>query len=309
MPNGDFLRADWLKSKAPEQSGAAVAILAEQRVERIVAFGHTGDRTEMSARSVFDGASLTKQIIFRYVLTLAARGLLELDAPIDAPAAVFGAAPDPRLRLITPAMLLSHAAGFPNWRSPGEPLRLIADPGTGISYSGEGFEYLVAWQRWLGRDVIAECQSMMDGLGMSDSSLTDVIGAARGRPVSGLPADGISIRVHERPWPGHFGPLHTSARDFAVFVTSFIWDSDRVGALTATVAARSGGRERTLGWAREMSDAGPVLWQHGDNPGFKHIVAVRPDAGDGLIALTNSDRGVTFTRAVGARYGVPPDRH
>lgn len=305
MPNGDFLRADWLKSKVAERSGAAVAVLADRRIERMVAFGHTG----VSARSVFDGASLTKQIIARYILTLAARGSLDLYAPIDAPADVFGAAPDPRLALITPAMLLSHSAGFPNWRPSGSPLRLIADPGTGISYSGEGFEYLVAWQRWLGRNVIDECQSMMDSLGMADSSLTDAVGAGRGRPVSGLSPDGISIRPHKRPWPRHFGPLHTSAHDFALFVTSFLWGSDDLASLTSTVVTRSGGQVRTLGWAREMSDAGPVLWQHGDNPGYKHIVAIRPEAGDGVVALTNSDRGVTFTRAVGARYGVPPERH
>jgi hypothetical protein len=132
---------------------AAVAFLSAPQVDRIVAYGQTAVGAEISARSVFDAASLTKQIIARYVLTLATRGELDLDAPIDLPPSVVDAAPD------------------------------------------------------------------------------------------------------------------------------------------------------------RNDDAGSVLWQHGDNSSYKHIVAVRPDPGDGVIALTNSDSGVTFTREIGARYGVPPERH
>jgi hypothetical protein len=49
-----------------------------------------------------------------------------------------------------------------------------------------------------------------------------------------------------------------------------------------------------------VSTGGPILWQHGDNDGFKHIAAARPDRGDAIIVLTNGDSGWAVVRDLAA---------
>jgi len=309
LPRLAALETVWASSGAP---GAALGLIRDARLAEVRLLGTTGDGDgwPIDATTAFDGASLSKPVIARWTAELARDGGLDLDAPIALTPELVGAAPDARLAEITPAMLLSHCAGFPNWRPPGEPLRLLADPGTRIVYSGEGFEYLLAWLRQeRGADAVdRELAAALARWGMADSSFTDADDRATHR-ATGHTASGDRIERVARPVARAAGSLHTSLDDYARFVCSTMWGPDpaarAVRELMVNVRVAVDESARTIGWGAAATTAGTVLWQHGDNPGFKHLVGVRSEGGDGVIALTNGDGGVAVICAVAAAIGIP----
>lgn len=107
--------------------------------------------------AVFQAASLSKPVVAYVVLRLARRGELSLDHPLSEifpdgyqhrqnlfalkAAPIVDTVAVDVLRTVTPRLLLSHGAGFPNWASDG-PLTQTSAPGTCWQYSGEGYVLL-----------------------------------------------------------------------------------------------------------------------------------------------------------------------
>lgn len=290
--------------------GSIVGWIADGALSRCEQSGTTAAvGAAVGAATVFDAASLSKPVVARWAIELSLRGELELESPIDLDPAAVGAEPDPRLREITPAMVLSHSTGFPNWRQPGQPLRLLAAPGERIVYSGEGFEYLLAALR-LERGatrVEAELEGLLARLRMHDSSFV----RGRGEEALGHTDAGELAGVAERRPLRAAGSLHTSVADYVRFVAASFWpaegdeEGEAVRRLMSEAYIRRGGDARTIGWAEATTAAGPVLWQNGDNPGFKHVVCVQPQGRAGVIALTNADSGIALVRDVCRQLGVP----
>ena len=46
-----------------------------------------------------------------------------------------------------------------------------------------------------------------------------------------------------------------------------------------------------LGWGIERTDAGPFVWQWGDDPGYKNFVIGSPADQRGVVVFTNGDNG------------------
>ena len=248
------------------------------------------------------------------MLELAADGEFDLAAPIapDVDLDEFGAAPDPRLEQITPAMVLAHHTGFPNWAPEGEPLRLLANPGETYIYSGEGFQLLLkALQNRRGPDVVlAELEGLLRRCGMKRSSFIDTPDRDRDRATPHDP-DGKPLPFRPRTKVGAYGNLDTCLDDYVGFLRNTFWGDAAPGVRESLTAPYSelpdGGRTLGWGWWRG-GDGRRVLWQNGDNPGFKHLVLVAPSAGQAVVVFTNGENGLTITdetadwfRAAGAR--------
>lgn len=97
-----------------------------------------------SATTRFNVASITKTVAAETALRLAAKGLLDLDAPLAPYWVDPDVADDPRHERLTARMVLTHTSGFPNWRffRRDRKLAFENEPSAVYGYSGEGFEYL-----------------------------------------------------------------------------------------------------------------------------------------------------------------------
>ncbi len=123
--------------------GMASAVIRNGRLDRYICCGTRSAQSPspVDEDTVFDAASLSKPVFAHVVLQLTDQGYLLLDAPLShyLPRYVSG---DARATSVSARHILSHSAGFPNWRNADLPLRTYLQPGERFSYSGEGFLYL-----------------------------------------------------------------------------------------------------------------------------------------------------------------------
>jgi len=296
---------------------AAHATLQAGRVQETVVAGTCGAAPD----AVFQAASLTKPVVAYGALRLALAGQLDLQAPVShylpqgyvhyqhvlrrKPGDASDTVPASMLARIPVAALLNHTSGLPNWT--GGTLAPAFEPGQRWRYSGEGYVLLQTVMeavtgtpiaQWMDAEVFAP-------LGMRDSSLV-WNAALEGRAVHahGDAASGMRWGV-----PVAAASLYTTAGDYARLLAAVVAD-ERLLALAMSapvVADKALGLEWGYGWGIERTPAGPMLWQWGNNPGFRNFAMLSPGSGDGFVLLTNSDRGMAL--AVPLAQQVLPVEH
>lgn len=134
--------------------GLAYAVIEDGKVAHVRALGlrNVEKQLPLTPDTILYAASITKAAFAYYVLMLVDEGKLDLDTPIKTylpkPLPDYEAyadlAADPRWQAITPRMLLTHTAGFPNfrWLNPDQKLDIKFTPGSRYAYSGEGINLL-----------------------------------------------------------------------------------------------------------------------------------------------------------------------
>jgi CubicO group peptidase (beta-lactamase class C family) len=107
-------------------------------------FGELQSNVPAPKNTIWNVASMTKPITALVALKLINAGKWDLDEPVYGYYTDPDIANDPRARLLTTRIILSHQTGFPNWRGNNEDGKLSFEfePGTNYQYSGEGYEYL-----------------------------------------------------------------------------------------------------------------------------------------------------------------------
>lgn len=164
--------------------GVAVALIENGKVAHVVAKGARNAKGDaLAPDTIMYAASITKATFAYYVMMLVDEGKLNLDRPIAGYlkkplpeyAAYADLARDPRWREITPRMLMTHSAGFPNfrWLNPDEKLDIKFQPGARYAYSGEGINLMqFVIEQGLGLNVGEEMnRRLFQPLGMSRSSM------------------------------------------------------------------------------------------------------------------------------------------
>lgn len=164
--------------------GVAVAVIENGKVAHIAATGVRNAKGDpLTPRTVMYAASLTKATFAYYVMMLVDEGKLDLDKPISAylpkPLSDYKAyadlANDARWQEITPRILMTHSAGFPNfrWLNPDEKLDIKFKPGSRYAYSGEGINLMqFVLEQGLGLKVGEEMdRRLFQPLGMTRSSM------------------------------------------------------------------------------------------------------------------------------------------
>ncbi|NOU45662.1 MAG: class A beta-lactamase-related serine hydrolase [Bacteroidales bacterium] len=132
----------WLKQKHIPALG--IGFIKDGKIEQISVFGELQTNKAAPINTIWNVASMTKPITGIVALKLINAGKWDLDEPIYNYYTDPDIATDPRSKLVTTRMILSHQTGFPNWRGNNKDGKLSFefDPGTKYQYSGEGYEYL-----------------------------------------------------------------------------------------------------------------------------------------------------------------------
>ena len=292
----------------------AVAYIEDGRVAWTRVYGEQAPGVPATPQTLYNVASLTKPVFAEVMLQLAAKGQVALDESMATHWVDPDIAADPRHRLLTPRMALSHRIGFPNWRPAGGPLRFEWEPNSGYHYSGEGFQYLLHFaERKLGTtlDSLAHAH-VFAPFGMRSTAFTRQPWF-EGRLA--LPADkeGRFLAPHRVPAPGDANAadlLHTTVGDYATFV---------VGAMHRTALPAAIARQRDsihspdaqeaehcrgligakcadrfgygLGWSILEYPGFTVRWHTGSDAGHKAMMYYFPERRRGAVMLTNGDNG------------------
>mgnify|MGYP000722362594 CR=1 FL=1 len=288
---------------------AAVAIVADGKTVFAQSYGVERDGDPAGPRTLFGMESVTKTVTAMTMLSMAERGLLDLDEPLAKYWTDPDLADDPRHRDVTFRMALRHLTTLPNWRGD-DPLSFSGEPGSVQYYSGEGYEYA---RRALIRKF---------GRSLQDLAQSFVFGPAGTEAMSFLwPENGDEYAAGF-----HFGDY---AFDFdkptveASAASDLVATAEDLGKYATWLA--NGGELSTESWARILTpnadrlrkaddasrigegffvfDAAstgdlPVFGHGGSAMGARTLIVVDPEGRDAIAVATSSGAGLSVIRAV-----------
>ncbi|WP_346949182.1 serine hydrolase domain-containing protein [Dyella sp.] len=235
--------------QAAHVPGLALAVIENGKVVHLKAYGQRDleQQLPLTVDTVMYAASITKAAFTYATLSLVDQGKLDLDTPIDKllpkPLPDYDKyadlADDPRWRKITPRMLLTHRAGFPNFRNfppgatsydPNGKLKIYAEPGSRYAYSGEGIN-LMQFVLEHGQDVDVATlmqKQLFDRFGMRHTSMTWRADFA-GNLAIGYDENGKPLGHRQRGSVRAAGSMDTTPRDYAQLLAGMV-RADGLGA-------------------------------------------------------------------------------
>jgi len=317
--------------QAARVTGLGVAILNENKVAYVKSFGYRNKEAgqPLTEQSVMYGASFTKAVFACFVMQLVAEGVLDLDKPIHQylpkPLPEYekykDLASDERHKLITTRMLLSHTAGFPNWRwlNPDEKLDIKFQPGSRYAYSGEGINLAQFVIEAITKQDVGEMmrERIFKPFGMTRTSMT----------WQAWFNDDLAIGYDEKEQPlGHrqrgsaraAGSMDTTIGDYARFLEAVM---QRRGltkrakeqmltpqiqihskAQFPTLSAETTDENRAiklaygLGWGVFETPFGKAWFKEGHDDGWENHAVAFPGKQIGIVLMANSSNGDSIFR-------------
>lgn len=262
--------------------------------------------TPVTDSTLFEAASLTKVVTAYAALKLVDAGQLDLDVPLNTYLGNnYDIGNDPRIQFITARRVLTHSAGFPNWRNEGDSLLPVNfEPGLRFSYSGEGFVYLAkVMEKITGMpfEKLAK-QSVFVPLKMQHSSIIFQPALRR-------------LHAYRHNWLGEVAQLadypnanaaasmRTTAADFATFLAAVLNGKGLTKAshremLEAQMKKVDTVKTPQLAWGLgiglEITPGARYCWHWGDQGNSKAFFVANIDTRDAIIYFTNSANGLSI---------------
>jgi CubicO group peptidase (beta-lactamase class C family) len=217
--------------KAAQVTGVGVAIFNHGKVAYLKTYGVRDKEKDLplTEDSVMTAASFSKVAFAYMVMQLVDEGRLDLDKPVyqylPKPLPEYDMykdlAGDSRYQKITARMLLSHTAGFPNWRygNDDRKLNINFEPGSRYVYSGEGIDLLQVVVEAVTKKPLPDLmqQYVFEPFGMTRSSM---VWESRFESdyANGYDEWGRSLGPERRKTADAAGSMQTTPADFARFV-------------------------------------------------------------------------------------------
>lgn len=287
----------------------SIARIRQGRIDLVATYGQRDAAHPATAATMFNIASLTKPLTAQVALRLVSKERFSLDTSLSDIWVDPDVQDDPRARLLTPRIMLSHQTGFANWRRmTGGRLTFAFTPGTGYGYSGEGYEYLRHWmEAQSGVRLDVEAKRML--FGPAHMVETSFVADPWVRDRHAQPSvDGTFIEADLVDEPSAADNLHSTARDYARFLVWLINGGGVSPALAQTqrTVHADQGRELCnpavpehcpdaggfgLGWQVIKLGHKTFMMHTGSDQGEFSFAYWSPDTGEGAVILSNSNRG------------------
>jgi CubicO group peptidase (beta-lactamase class C family) len=293
----------------------AAALIRDGRVVWTTVAGVQEGERPADADTLFNVASLAKPVTAELILRLVQAGEIDLDQPLSDTWVEPDVLSDPRHRLLTPRLALSHQTGFPNWRPRNQVLAFQRDPGTAFGYSGEGYDYLAHFaERRTGQDFEALEQSrVFEPMGLTRIAYT-------WRPWM---QDHVAVPENAARFPGASGPgmpgrwsaadnLYVAIDDYAAFTARVAAGDGLSPALAAErlrVHATTQGCPTpapgcpdqvgmALGWMVLTFGDRRIAMHEGSDEGVSTMAYFDPDRRDGAVVFISGENGTRLVLRV-----------
>ncbi|WP_316805358.1 serine hydrolase domain-containing protein [Pedobacter nototheniae] len=313
-----FLKA---KMDSIGMPGLSIAVIRKGKIvfHKALGVANLQSGKKINDEAIFEAASLSKTAFAYFVMKQVDKGLLDLDKPLYKYMEYDDIAYDSRYKLITARMVLSHTAGFPNWRTTDFPdsslnvkrgqLYLKFTPGTQFSYSGEGYYYLSQVIAVINKVDMKQLDSIFQrevaqplGLQRCWFSYNDFIGLNKvtgyrnKKPILRWPG---SLATQDSTKFGAAGGLHTEAVSYATLLIALM-ESKGFKNTTTDELFRSQiklpldeDHDGDTGWGlgvAVMEGPEKISYEHrGNNGNFQSYFWMDRKAGNGYVFFTNSD--------------------
>ncbi len=289
-----------------------LGFIRDSTLKQIRMYGQLRDGSSAPHNTLFQTASLTKPITAVTALILVERGLLDLDESLAAHWIDPDLAEDNRVQLLTPRIVLTHQTGFPNWRSQLEEGKLAFqfDPGTNTQYSGEGFEYLRrAIEQKLNRPFESIVREFIfTPLDMTDSYLVWPEVTPPQPLAVGHGPDGSELNPIYFKEANAADGLVSTVEDYATFLTALLngqlVSDSTFQTMVTPVGATDPNSQIGLSWEvfPNLGNGAYGIMHTGADPGYRALVCLLPDSGDGIVMLANGENILPVWLGVIANY-------
>ena len=331
--------------------GLAITVFNKNKIVYKKAFGYKRFDTKeaLQTNTNFYGASLSKAVFAVLVMKLVEENIIELDKPLQdylpQPIYEYGKGTswnqdytdlkeDSLYKKITARMCLDHTTGFPNWKwdQPDQKLRVLFQPGSAYSYSGEGLCYLqFVLERLTGKllEQLME-EKVFHPLQMNTSAYTWQSRFEKNY-CYGHDSTGKVLEKDKDNAPRSASTLETTPDDYSLFLEAVLQEkilkpSSYKIMFTPQVRLRSKVQMQPqawldttnadndniklsygLGWGILQTPYSFGAFKEGHGDGFQHYSIIFPDKQIGILIMTNSDNGESIFKellefAIGDKY-------
>ncbi|TFF33803.1 serine hydrolase domain-containing protein [Mucilaginibacter psychrotolerans] len=280
-----------------------------------VGVGVEGSSDPTVAGTIFRAGSLGKSVFAYAVMRLYDKGLISLDTPLMAYIGAYDRfdTTDPRFAKISARMVLSHSSGLAEFSQfdTHAPVKLLFEPGTSFSYSGEGIWFL---QKAVEKIMKMPFEQLMQQevfipLEMSNSTYTET-----DKPDSTM----LGAEDKELKWmtPNAAFTLLTTAHDYNLFLQALINGKGLKPATKQRMFARQSNArwyqrdtvkadeyiDWGLGVGLQQNEKGKAIWHWGSTGDFYSFYIAYPATKESLVFFTRGDRSLKIADAIINRF-------
>ncbi|MEL7003294.1 MAG: serine hydrolase [Bacteroidota bacterium] len=282
--------------------GLSIAVIDNNQVVYSNGYGYKelGSEEKVDNKTIFEGCSLSKNLLSYAVHKVVEEGKLDMDEPLYKHLPHPDLEYDERYKLITPRMILSHSSGIENWSVyyDIEKLEIVAEPGTKFVYSGEGFNYLAkVVEKILGKSYTEYIQDII----LSPLELDRTFVSYETNPTNyaiGHSTVGKKFEKWKNDYVFPASGVHFTADNYARIIAS-MFDGEHFtkeqinNIITPIVSTSSDDSNLFFGPGFEIiyTDNDTLIAHSGSNDGFKGTMFYSLATKSGLAYLTNSDLG------------------